>query len=151
MREVLAVAGRFRRFYTKLFQPLAEEYGLSQLEIDILLFLHNNPECDTARDITNLRGFAKSNVSKAVEALSRRGWLDVRTDPSDRKLRRLRIKPAALDGLEALCTCQESFYTVLLKGFAPEEREALHRVLERLDSNIQKAMEDLEGGESHAV
>ena len=37
-----------RKLYCSLFTPLLERRGLTQLEMDILLFLANNPEYDTA-------------------------------------------------------------------------------------------------------
>ena len=44
-----------RKLYGQLFAPLLSQLGLTQLEMDILLFLANNPGKDTARDIVELR------------------------------------------------------------------------------------------------
>ena len=73
MRELLQYTSRFKRMYQKSFQMVGERLGLSQMEIDILLFLYNNPKQNTARDVVAYRGFAKSNVSKGVEHLERMG------------------------------------------------------------------------------
>ena len=80
MREVLIAISHFKRFYSQTFQPLTEKFQLSQLETDVLLFLRNNPEYNTARDIVSMRGFAKSNVSMAVDSLRRKGFLTIQTD-----------------------------------------------------------------------
>ena len=69
MNDLLQYALRFRRLYQKWFQDLGEELELSPLEMDLLLFLHNNPDRNTARDAVAVRGLAKSNVSTAVERL----------------------------------------------------------------------------------
>ena len=55
-----------RKLYGQLFAPLLERLGLTQLEMDILLFLANHPWKDTARDIVELRYLAKSHVSSGV-------------------------------------------------------------------------------------
>ena len=65
-----------RKLYCSLFTPLLERRGLTQLEMDILLFLANNPEYDTARDIVEKRHLAKSHVSVGVDALAGRGLLE---------------------------------------------------------------------------
>ena len=39
-----------RDFYTGLIDPVCKKYGLTQMEFNILLFLANNPECDTTLD-----------------------------------------------------------------------------------------------------
>ena len=41
---ILARSRGLRRLYGLLFAPLLEEYGLTQLEADILMFLANNPQ-----------------------------------------------------------------------------------------------------------
>ena len=73
--HVLTYANHFKHLYRQTFQPLSEQYEMSQLEIDILLFLKNNPRNNTAKEISVMRGFAKSNVSKAVESLRIQGYL----------------------------------------------------------------------------
>ena len=41
--------------YSALCHSLCRELNLPQTAFDILLFLANNPECDTASDIVELR------------------------------------------------------------------------------------------------
>ena len=42
---------QFHRFYNRCLTPLMERQQLSLREIQVLLFLANNPGCDTARDV----------------------------------------------------------------------------------------------------
>ena len=44
-----------KKLYGKLFETLLTQYDMTRLEMDILLFLANNPQWDTARDIVELR------------------------------------------------------------------------------------------------
>ena len=48
----LMESNRLRRAYTRRCGQVAEEYGLKNIELDILLFLHNNAPLDTARDLS---------------------------------------------------------------------------------------------------
>ena len=77
----------FFQQYTKYcdhqFQSILERMGITMREVHVLLFLANNPEYDTARDITVLRGISKSQVSQAVDLLSAEGFL-LRTHLSGR-------------------------------------------------------------------
>ena len=87
MLPVLSYIQHYKKYYTAQFEAASAAYGLNQLEIDILLFLHNNPECHTAGDICRYRGLAKSNVSAAVERLRARGVLTVCPAPDNRRQR----------------------------------------------------------------
>ena len=89
MLPVLSYIQHYKKYYTAQFEAASAAYGLNQLEIDILLFLHNNPECHTAGDICRYRGLAKSNVSAAVERLRARGVLTVSPAPDNRRQRLL--------------------------------------------------------------
>ena len=45
MLPVLSYIQHYKKYYAAQFEAASAAYGLNQLEIDILLFLHNNPEC----------------------------------------------------------------------------------------------------------
>ena len=57
------------KLYGLLFTPLLERHTLTQLEADIILFLANNPEYDTARDIVE-------KAQELVEAANENGGKD---------------------------------------------------------------------------
>ena len=65
MLPILSYVQHYKKYHAARFEAASVQYGLNQLEIDILLFLHNNPDCRTASDICRYRGLAKSNVSAA--------------------------------------------------------------------------------------
>lgn len=144
MRTILQYADRLRRLTHKSMQPLGAALGLSQLEMELLLFLHNNPELNTARDAVAYRGFAKSNVSTAVEALERKGWLAVEPDPSSRRVKRLRLCPERQTELERLSACQGEILGVLTSDFTREEVETLRGLLDRMGKNVAHALERCE-------
>ena len=58
---------QFGSYCDRCFAPLSQAHGLSMREINVLLFLINNPGYDTARSITEYRGISKSQVSQAAE------------------------------------------------------------------------------------
>ncbi len=133
---ILSYISHHRQFYSLIYEEVASELKLTQLEIDILLFLINNPEFNTARDIVNLRGFAKSNVSTAIEALQRQEYLTVLADPDNRRIRRLTLRPQKQAVFDRLITLQRDSFSRMLQGFTPDEIEQLHRFMGRMDQNM---------------
>lgn len=139
MKDQIRFMNRFKRYYAAGFQPLAREYGLNQLEIDILLFLHNNPDCNTASDIVELRGLAKSNVSTAIERLHQEGYLEVTPDRSNRRKRRLYLRPEREPVIRRLAEQQSICLHSLTKGFTAEELRLLHNMVDRMEENMNHA------------
>ena len=75
--------------YSALCHSLCRELNLPQTAFDILLFLANNPECDTASDIVELRKIKANLVSVNVNRLVEEGYLHREPVPGDRRKTRL--------------------------------------------------------------
>ena len=131
--DYLLTGRSLKRAYNKFLSKTSNVYGLSGMETNVLLFLYNNPGYDTASDIVELRSFPKSNVSKAVESLSARGYLESIMDKEDR-----RIRPAALDAVKAARQSQEDFLRFIYKGIDPEELKVVDHVLSVISHNLKE-------------
>ena len=134
--QILMGMKNARLLYAKCFAPLAQECALTQLQIDLLLFLYNNPQYDTAQRVCELRGLAKSNVSNAVEELSGRGLLLRRTDPQNRRTVHLSLTPQAAGLMQRALACQQQFFSALTRGFSPGELEQARTIFNRIHQNI---------------
>ncbi len=122
----------FRRFYTGRFAELAARSGLSMREIDVLLFLANHPGQDTARDAVELRGLSKSQVSQAVEVLTRGGFLERRPDSRDRRVVHLAVTDAGGPLAKEAQVIQSDCGGALLEALTEEEAVCFWRLLEKL-------------------
>ena len=56
------------RYYEMKMSGVCEKYNLRQMEYDILMFLYNNPEYNTAADIVRIRKSTKSHVSTSKKS-----------------------------------------------------------------------------------
>ena len=112
------------------------------MEMNILLFLANNPAYDTATDIVEVRHLTKSHVSASVKTLQARGYLQRVYLSGNRKTAHLRLAPAAEPVVEKGRRAQQAFFTALQKGLAPAERAALKSAFGKLLKNARKALEE---------
>ncbi len=112
---------QFGKFYDRQFGDFSARTGLSMREIHVLLFLANNPGYDTARDISELRGLSKSQVSQAVELLAAEGFLLRTPDEADRRVVHLSITPAGLPLARECQTIQAACGQRLLAGLSEEQ------------------------------
>ena len=132
------------KLYSLLFLPLLERYRLTQLEADILLFLANNPEYDTARDIVEIRHLAKSHVSVGVDALAERGLLQRLRLGGNRKTIHLRLTDDAGPIVEQGRAIQHAYAGRIFDGFSEAERRELFRLLDRVSENVDAAISAIE-------
>ena len=140
MLPILSYVQHYKKYHAARFEAASVQYGLNQLEIDILLFLHNNPDCRTASDVCRYRGLAKSNVSAAVERLRARGVLTVSPAPDNRRQRLLDFTADGQRIAAALAEIQHRTVEPLFEGFTAEEQQRLQEYLSRMDANIQRQL-----------
>ncbi len=130
-----------KKRYTLLLDPLCRQWDLTKTEIDVLLFLSNNPTFDRAADIVNLRQITKSHVSLSVTNLEQRGLLYRVFDPADRRTAHLKLTEAALPIVQEGNRIQQVFFNRIFAGLSDEEFALWRRILEKVCSNIQSMNE----------
>ncbi len=129
------------KLYSRLFMPLLVKYEMAQTEADILLFLANNPQYDTAHDIVEQRHLAKSHISAGVEALADRGLLERYQREGNRKTIHLRLTEAALPIVKEGRSLQRRYGRLLFAGMSKDEIRQLMGLLDRVAQNVDAALE----------
>lgn len=129
--------------YHKMQVPVLEQYQLTQIELDVLLFLSHHPQQDTAKDIVEIRRLTKSHVSAAVEGLVQRNYIQRLRRPDNKKLIHLVLLPDAAPAVQAGQAQQRAFFQTLKQGFTPEEVQVLHAMLTRISENAKEAYTQL--------
>lgn len=125
--------------YAQHIEPVCRKHHLTRMELDILLFLANNPGFDTASDIVEIRRLTKSHVSTSVKSLENRGFLTKSYTPSNRKTAHLSLCDPAMPAVTDGQTAQKKFFDAVFRGFLPEDFKTMERLLNLISSNIQSA------------
>lgn len=134
---------RATKGYAKLLDPICKKYELTRNELDVLLFLANNPGYDRAVDIVNNRGISKSHVSLSITNLEARGLLWRQEDPEDRRTIHLKLTEAATPITDTGRMAQKRFFQYLHKGVTQEQLEAVMAMAKIVSENIQNIEEVL--------
>ena len=130
-----------RKSVRAAMRDAAREEGLSQNEIEVLLFLAHK-KCDTAREITQFRGISRSLVSKSVDLLMKKGYLEAKQDEKDRRVIHLLLLPKAEKTIEKLNIIRREFMSKLCEGITREEADAFMVIVRKMAGNVQKNIPD---------
>lgn len=126
-----------KALYSECMEPVCKKHQLTRMELDILMFLANNPQFTTATDIVETRQLTKSHVSLAVNTLTRKGYLSRSFSEKNRKTIHLTVCENALGIIEDGRNAQQKFGSILFRDFSKEDKETLSRLLSRLEQNIK--------------
>ena len=122
--------------YSERCKPLCREIQMPQTAFDILMFLANNPEYNTARDIVEIRGLKANLVSINIEKLVKEGFLERMPDAKDRRKNVLICTENAKPIIEKGRQLQIGFFGNLFDGIDEESRRQFFGVIEKLRTNL---------------
>ena len=131
-----------RDFYTGLIDPVCKKYGLTQMEFNILLFLANNPDYKTARDIVEVRHIKANLVSMNVDKLVQEGYLERYAVASDRRKTKLLCTGKADPIIRRGRAVQNAFFKRLLDHVEPADQEVFFRTMELIGKNLDEILKE---------
>ena len=126
--------------YNKTCKELCHELNLPQTALDILMFLANNPQFDTATDIVERRCISKAHVSQSAKSLEQRGYLERRYAGGNRRTIHLHLLEAAQSAVDAGRQAHARCLAALLEGFSAAECEQLRSYLSWISDNAWAQM-----------
>ena len=110
MRRTISIGLKSEKLRSAVLWELGEKYNLTQNEIEVLIFLHNNPDLNTSKDIVKYRWTSKSLVCKSVRSLLDNEYLDPAADYDDGRIMRLNMTDKCKDIAKDLAEAEKKFY-----------------------------------------
>ena len=128
--KLLSVTRGIDSAYRVVCQPILKMFGISQASFDIIMFLANNPQFYTAKQISSMRNLKENVVSLHVEKLAKEGYLRREAVEGDRRKVRLvcteKAEPVIAQGRRV----QKEFYEEMVSGISREDLEAFMHCVE---------------------
>ena len=128
--------------YSVMCKPLCQEIKLPQTAFDILMFLSNNPQYKTARDIVEVRKIKANLVSVNVDKLVNEGYLERKSVEGDRRKVNLICTEKSKEIIQEGQKLQQSFVEKLFEGMDEDTRKALQKGMAHMEANIEKMLEE---------
>ena len=123
--------------YARMLEPICKERKLTHNELDVLLFLYNNPGFDRAADIVSRRGIAKSHVSLSVAGLEEKGLLRRNFSEQDRRTAHLELLDRGQRIAAQAREKQVQYFSALYRGISPEDLEFWRNITQKVWDNIK--------------
>lgn len=126
--------------YKAAQKKVCKAWNVPEVSLDILLFLANNPEYTTARDIVEVRSIKANLVSQHVDRMVREGYLCRKEVQGDRRKRDLSLTEKAMPIIEAGRRMQTDFFETLFHGISEEEKRAFFETMDIMSRNMDKIL-----------
>ena len=131
-----------KKSYDGFIQPVMDKYSMTRIEIDILMFLANNPSYKTASDIVEIRHIKANLVSVNVDRLVREGYLMRQEVKEDRRKTELICTEKAQSVIRRGQKLQRTFFDRLLENMDEQTRNAFFAAMKIMEKNIDMILEE---------
>ena len=129
-------------YYESLTRSICDKYDLTQMEYDILMFLHGNPEFNTAADIVKIRKSTKSHVSTSLKKLENKELVERKQSEDNKKHIEIFLLDKAEEIVEAGINAQKQFAQNVLKGLTEEEKDMCINVFGKICDNAEEYLRE---------
>ncbi len=102
----------------------------------IMAFITHSPQPPCSRDIEDAFHLSHPTVSGLLSRLEKKGFIEFRTDETDRRCKRIFILPKGLELDETMHAVICASEARLVQDFTEEEKEQFHRLLLRAIDNM---------------
>ncbi len=137
MASYFDIVAQSQKLYAKKLEPICKKWDLTRNELDIALFLYNNPQYDRATDIVFRRGIAKSHVSMSVAGLEGKGLLYRQYSQEDRRIAHLKLTEQGIVIAAEARQAQKSFFNRIYEGISDEDMLLWRKLTVKVCENIE--------------
>lgn len=113
-----------------------EEMELTAAQGHIMGFLAHAPEPPCPRDIETEFRLSHPTVSGLLSRLEQKGFLELRTDENDRRIKRIYILPKGMECHDRMHRAISDNESRMTEGFTEEERQQFAALLNRAIQNM---------------
>ena len=135
-------------YYELLSGAVCDRYELTQMEYDILMFLHNNPQNNTAAEIVKIRKSTKSHVSTSLKTWENKGLVERKQSKENKKHIEIVILNKAESIIEDGMKAQKEFAKNVLDGLTEEEKYMCMAVFNKICANADAYLKKYAEGEN---
>lgn len=124
--------------YQRFCQGVIRDWGLNPTSFQVIMFLANNPQYNTARDLCRMRGIKTGIASVAIEQLIQMGYLERKTDATDRRIQRLYVTDSTNELVRQGREVQEEYAQAVAGALDEGELETYLRLSEKIFDRIDE-------------
>ena len=140
VEEMLKSYTMIREAYSNYLSKIIDDGSFSPNEINILVFLYNNPSINTSKKLTVTLGVSKGLISRSVDTLISKGLLIKEKDLEDGRNAHLKLSKKAEPLILQMQASKDRFAKRLIENLDPEEFAIYQKVQNQINENLIEAL-----------
>jgi MarR family transcriptional regulator, transcriptional regulator for hemolysin len=134
-RDPMLLLHDVARLMRTRFDQKARMQGMTRAQWIILAWLNRQPGL-SQNEMASILEVEPISVGRLIDRLEARGLVERRPDPTDRRVRRLHLMPAANPVIDEIARHREALAAEFLEGVDSDDRSQLVDLLIHIKSNL---------------
>lgn len=139
---ILSNMHKYKRINERKLEEVLHKYGLRRIDVEILVFLKNGKNKDTAKDIAETGMFTKGHISQSIKHMRELGFVDVIQDKNDLRVQHIIPRKKAKKVLDELIIIKSDIEERVFAGINDEERAFMQTIMEKIYENISEIIDE---------
>ena len=131
---------RFKRLNERKMEMLMNKYDLRKIDVEIIIYLANCRDKNTAKDIASMEMFTKGHISQSVKRMHESGYINITQDEKDLRVQHLTLTDKAEAILEEMMVIRQEMDKCVFAGVTDEEMQVMRNVFNKMCDNIMNEM-----------
>lgn len=128
------------RLHRKLLDRRLQTFGLTRAQWAVLAVL-TPQDGRTQSELAEELEIEKPTAGRLLDHLEQSGWIERRPTPSDRRVWRVHVLPAALPRIAEVTEVVRATRHIMVKGLTDKQQHMLDRQLATVKNNIAAVLE----------
>lgn len=126
---------RLGRAYHAAAEAFEKQSGMSAARWRLLVLIEGAGSC-TQRYLVQQIRVDPASITRQLKRLEAEGYIERESDAHDNRYTRVRLSQAGAAHMASLMPARNAFIGRLLEGIAPQDRDALVGMLDRITANM---------------
>ena len=131
---------QLKKLMAKKVEPIIQECDLRPVELDILAFLHSEKNIDTAKGIIQKKHLSKAHISKSIDNLRAKGFIQLNEDMDDHRVLHISLTEKSEEVIGKVIRAYEECKEIMERNISPDELEIVKNVIRKINQNINREL-----------
>lgn len=132
IEKVLKHFANIRKVYSKAFTNMLEDDSFSPNEINVLIFLNNNPKKNTSKELCKYLDVSKGLVCRSIDSLLKKDLIKIKPDDEDKRIQRIILSKKSDKIIKQILDAKKEMDKIILKELSINEINQMEKTIKKI-------------------
>lgn len=136
INDIMMFGLQIKKFREKRVEAIIRQYDLRPIELDILVILYKEKDIDTAKEIIHRNHLSKAHISKSLDNLRIKGYIQLNEDKNDHRILHISLTDKSKEVINKAIDVYRECKEIIVKNINSDELEIVKKAICKMSLNV---------------